>query len=368
MKYTIEGFSQSYALTLRKEVEVRGKIITRKIDCTDLVILRWFVDFYPNMKKVEVDGVQYAWLTHKKLMDDLPLIDINKRSFMDRMQKLVDFEILTYRLLQEGGTFSLYGFGKNYANLIRSNNEGYAVQTTQGEPNEQQGVCSSNDIGSDAQPSYKDISIINPSITDNSIKEEKKERKKGSMTYDEIIDDMVENEKVKNTLYEFIKMRKFIKKPLTDFALKKLIKKLYKLSADPAEQVSILETSILNNWQDVYEPKEKQEPEAAESKDAQGKYKNVCLTQEEYNDLADVVQRRDGCGIFDALDTVEKAINLLSEYIYNNPTKKYSSHYKAITDWVLNAVRERDLKEQELAIKEQELEQRRERIERISAV
>ena len=210
--------------------------------------------------------------------------------------------------------------------------------------------------------------LNNKKLSTDLIKEEKKERKKGSLTYDEIIADMVENENVKSTLYEFIKMRKFIKKPLTDFALKKLIKKLYKLSADPAEQVNILETSILNNWQDIYEPKEKQEPEAAESKDRQGKYKNVCLTQEEYNDLADVVQRRDGCGIFDALDTVEKAINLLSEYIYNNPTKKYSSHYKAITDWVLNAVRERDLKEQELAIKEQELEQRRERIERMSAV
>ena len=88
------------------------------------------------------------------------------------------------------------------------------------------------------------------------------------------------------------------------------------------------------------------------------------MTQDEYNSLADIVQERDGVGLFAALDTVEKAINLLSEYMHNNPTKKYSSHYKAITDWVLTAVRERELKEQELAIKEQELEQRRERIER----
>ena len=44
MKYTIEGFSQEYACSLRKEVD--GKTI--KLDCTDLVILRWFVDFYPK--------------------------------------------------------------------------------------------------------------------------------------------------------------------------------------------------------------------------------------------------------------------------------------------------------------------------------
>lgn len=197
---------------------------------------------------------------------------------------------------------------------------------------------------------------------------EKKERKKGSLTYDEIIAGLVKNENVKSTLYEFIKMRKFIKKPLTDFALKKLINKLFRLSSDPAEQVSILETSIMNNWQDIYELKEKKDDEVFGNRDMQGKYKNVCLSLDEYNRLVDVVQERDGGGFFDSLDTVENAINILSEYIHNNPTKKYASHYKAITDWVFTAVKERNLKEQELAIKEQELEQRRERIERMSAV
>lgn len=216
-------------------------------------------------------------------------------------------------------------------------------------------------------PQYITNQLNNKKLSTDLIKE-KKERKKGSLTYDEIIADMVGNENVKSTLYEFIKMRKFIKKPLTDFALKKLINKLYRLSSDPSDQVTILETSILNNWQDIYELKEKQEPEIADNAYTQGKYQNVHLTQEEYNNLAASVQERDGVGLFDALNTVEKAIEILSEYMHNNPTKKYSSHYKAITDWVLNAVRERELKEQELAIKEQELEQRKERIERMSAV
>lgn len=167
MKFTIEGFSQAFAMTLKKEVEIKGKKVVKQIDCTDLVILRWFVDFYPNMKKIEVDGKQYAWLTHKKLQEDLPIVDINKRSFIDRMQKLVDFEILDYRLVKEGGTFSLYGFGKNYAKLIsdkegmQSNDIGGCDQTPQG--------MQSNDIGVDGQPNNKDISIINSSIKDSSI-------------------------------------------------------------------------------------------------------------------------------------------------------------------------------------------------------
>lgn len=93
--------------------------------------------------------------------------------------------------------------------------------------------------------------ISSNNITDNT---DKKERKKES-TYDAIIDELV-YEEVKPTVYEFIKMRKLIKKPLTDFALKKLLNKLNRLSADPQTQIEILEKSIMNNWQDVYELKE----------------------------------------------------------------------------------------------------------------
>lgn len=83
---------------------------------------------------------------------------------------------------------------------------------------------------------------------------DKKERKKES-TYETLINDLIDNEEVKATIYEFIKMRKLIKKPLTDFALKRILNKLLKISSDPAVQISILEKSIMNNWQDIYEPK-----------------------------------------------------------------------------------------------------------------
>lgn len=93
---------------------------------------------------------------------------------------------------------------------------------------------------------------------------DKKERKKES-TYETLINDLIENEEVKATIYEFIKMRKLIKKPLTDFALKKIINKLLKISSDPTVQIAVLEKSINNNWLDIYEPKAEtaQRPSAA---------------------------------------------------------------------------------------------------------
>lgn len=179
MKYTIEGFSQAFAMTLKKEVEVSGKKVLRKIDCTDLVILRWFVDFYPNMKKIECDGKQYAWLTHKKLLEDLPLVDITRKAFIERMQKLVEFKILTYKLVKEGGTFSLYGFGENYAKMIEDTVDG---QTDTGNSFESTEGGRSNGHGVDGQTANKDISIIDSSIKDTSIEIEIEEPKRKRFT------------------------------------------------------------------------------------------------------------------------------------------------------------------------------------------
>lgn len=182
MKYSIDGFNQEYAMTLRKEVEINGKNVIKKIDCTDLVILRWFVDFYPNMKKINIDNREYAWISHGKLLEDLPIIDISKRSFIDRMKKLVEFGILEYKLIKKGGTFSVYTFGENYKYMvsserqyqegihsndigIHSNDIGYAIERHRG--------MQSNDIGVCSQTHNKDISIKDTSIKDKSIKNNK---------------------------------------------------------------------------------------------------------------------------------------------------------------------------------------------------
>lgn len=175
LKYTIEGFNQEYAITLRKEVEINGKNVIKKIDCTDLVILRWFVDFYPNMKKINVDNREYAWISHGKLLEDLPIIDINKRSFIERMKKLVEFGILDYKLIKKGGTFSVYTFGENYKYMVSSerpsqegmqlNDIGYAIERHRGMQSNSIGVCS--------QTHNKDISIKDTSIKDKSIKNNK---------------------------------------------------------------------------------------------------------------------------------------------------------------------------------------------------
>ena len=78
----------------------------------------------------------------------------------------------------------------------------------------------------------------------------KKERRAGS--YDKILS-VIEDEELKNLYYEFIKMRKLIKSPMTDRALITLIDKVNSLEPVSIERrKQLLENSIVNNWKSVY--------------------------------------------------------------------------------------------------------------------
>lgn len=111
-----------------------------------------------------------------------------------------------------------------------------------------------------------------------------KERKKDG-NYDEIINSQITNEDLKTTLYEFIKMRKLIKKPMTDRALQLLIGKLHKLANTPDKAIQVLEQSIVNNWQDIYELK----TNYIKLKDNGKQATKREYTKEEYNNLFDDV-------------------------------------------------------------------------------
>lgn len=165
MKYTIHGFSQQEAVKFKKIVlDKNDKEKEIRIDCTDLLILRWFVDFYPKMMKVEIEGVQYAWVQYQKILQDLPLLDIKKQALFDRLQKLCEFKILKHKTVKVNGTFSYYGFGEMYGVLIDTE---YS-QIQEGEYSTNEGVC--------IQPSKGEYSTneqINNSIKDTSSKNDK---------------------------------------------------------------------------------------------------------------------------------------------------------------------------------------------------
>ena len=90
--------------------------------------------------------------------------------------------------------------------------------------------------------------------------ENKKEKKKKTSSLDEIINNYTSNLELQETLQDFLKMRKAQKKPMTDRALKTLLKKLDTLATNDTEKIERLEESICNCWLTVYPKKNNYNP------------------------------------------------------------------------------------------------------------
>lgn len=77
-------------------------------------------------------------------------------------------------------------------------------------------------------------------------------KKKKTISYDEQITEYTENEELQNALKAFLQMRSFIKKPMTEYALKLMLKKLDELGNNDTTKIAILNQSITHNWQGIF--------------------------------------------------------------------------------------------------------------------
>ena len=93
------------------------------------------------------------------------------------------------------------------------------------------------------------------SLNKNSINKNSSINKKET-SLDKLIKDYTENEDLKEVLIDFIKMRKAIKSPATDRALKGILNKLDQLADEDEIKIGILEQSIINSWKSVFPLKE----------------------------------------------------------------------------------------------------------------
>ena len=71
-----------------------------------------------------------------------------------------------------------------------------------------------------------------------------------------IIKNIYISERFKQAFSDFLEMRKSIKKPATNKAIEMIITKLEKVNNEE-QAIKMLERSIINNWQDVYEIQER---------------------------------------------------------------------------------------------------------------
>ena len=121
------------------------------------------------------------------------------------------------------------------------------------------------------KPEVENLGVENPSVENQgqlntnkqNTKNKKEKKEKAKTEIDLVLDKTNYNDALKEMIYEFIKMRKTIKKPMTTIAVKRLINKLDKFTNNDKEKIQILDKSIFNSWQDIYplKPEEKQDIE-----------------------------------------------------------------------------------------------------------
>ena len=108
MKYTIEGFSQQ-------------QLVKLGLDVTDVIILRWIVDFYntDKMKKYEINGTHYFWIYYQTIVEELPILNIGKRTLARRLDKMVDCGLLKKYIDKKAGNYTYFRLVEDvYLSLI----------------------------------------------------------------------------------------------------------------------------------------------------------------------------------------------------------------------------------------------------------
>lgn len=133
------------------------------------------------------------------------------------------------------------------------------------------------------QPTNKHVHQANDELQPLKESKVKKSKEKESKEYKGEPVTFVPDEKLNQALNDFIIYRKNIKKPMTDRAVTLLIEKLGSLSKDPAEQIEILNQSIVNGWQGVFPLKEENRKPGAAKPPAPNNFHNFEQRDTDYD-------------------------------------------------------------------------------------
>lgn len=238
MKYTIEGFSQEAALAMRTTITENGTTKTIKLDIVDLTILRWIVDFYPNMKKTIIDGTEYAWVDYTAFIEDMPLLGLSNQSLYKRCIKMVQLGVLKHKTVRNKGTFSYYGFGPEYPRLVGRNSK--TTNTTTPAPSTEHDPWADTTTATTRQ---SQLPIAEPEPQP----QPKKTRKTNS--FNAIIDNYTNDPKTKDLLGAWLQNRKAKHSAMTDRAIQGNIDKLDRRAQESHMSVNeYLDEIVCRGW------------------------------------------------------------------------------------------------------------------------
>ena len=189
---------------------------------------RQLLIYFYLYKKCDFDNMEVK-VTTSQIVTGVKIIDLTDRIVNAELKKMIEAGFL--KLVKKGskGNFSIY-------KIIKTN-----------------------------EMMVTNAYVIGNSNTKNKEKDNNKKEKESNL--DKIISTYTNNNDLAETIKDFIKMRKAIKKPLTDRAMKGILTKLDKFGNSDIDKIEMLENSIQNCWVSVYELKNKKPPTNVDGKE-----------------------------------------------------------------------------------------------------
>lgn len=92
--------------------------------------------------------------------------------------------------------------------------------------------------------------------TDGKVKTKLSQPKRPVNNFEKMINGFTENENVRKTLWEYLRMRQVKKVATTDHAFELVLRHLSEITTNADEQILVLDKSIVNGWTDVFALKE----------------------------------------------------------------------------------------------------------------
>ena len=248
MKYSVLGFSQEMAMKT-------------SLDLTDLVLLKYINDACARVGMIHIvdEDTVYTWLSHKKIMEDLPIMRISEGTLKNRLSRLKQtgyIQSITNADKQGRGSRTYYGLTEVTMMLIYTPEETMTgsrendVVTRPGHVKMTSNSLVENDSLLEKGISSKDEIHQKPSSFLHAYKKSKQPNLYTRCLNH--IDNFSDNIEVKQALRTFLDSLSEMGKLKGETQFIGILKKLWDCST--AEQLQMINTSIEKGYGTFYKP------------------------------------------------------------------------------------------------------------------
>ena len=261
MKYSVLGFNQA-------------KVIAESdLDLTDLMLLQYIVSANGSskMKHILKDDITYAWLSHEKIMEDLPILRLSESTIRNRLLNLKKTGWIDSEKRFEDG---VRGSRTYYTVTIKTISYLYDEKDIMSLKNDMIGVSCHSKMTSDniltidnlldksntkvllENPPTEDNDSISDSIESKSYDTEKPKKKNLFDKCEDATIQYTDNTELQSKLREYLSLRLEIArnegKGFYVNMWKGLLGDLNKLTQDDNTAIQIVEQSIKKGWKGFY--------------------------------------------------------------------------------------------------------------------